>query len=52
VGREPEVGVEDGTHHFHRVARERQMMSDEEAEKFADAGDDNADRILPEALED
>ncbi len=48
---EPEVGVEHGAHHFHRIAGKRKVMGDDEGDKSNHAGDNQADGIFPESFQ-
>jgi hypothetical protein len=43
MSREPEVRIEDGPHHDHRVAGQREMVGDEKRAETDDCGDDDAD---------
>ena len=45
---EPEIGVEHGTHHFHGVAFQCEVMRDDEGDETDDGRDDEADAVLVE----
>src|SRR4051794_6993441 len=52
MGGKPEVRIEHGAHHFHRVAGEGKVMGDDERDEADGAGDHEADGIAPEEFED
>ena len=52
VGREPEIGVEDGAHHFHRVAAQREVMRDEQGDETDHGCGRAADSIAEKTLEE
>ena len=51
VGGEPEVGVEHGAHHLHRVAAEGEVVRDDLGDEADGGGHDEADAVAVDPFE-